>query len=96
VPDGPVVAPVPVFYLWPENVPAWQLWLACSTQWHHGFNGPVAANYAGWEVVMQRRRIPVRQRDRMFALLQAMERGSLTGWGEKREEHEANQPRRGA
>jgi hypothetical protein len=68
--------------------------MACRTQWHHGFNGPIALDYAGCEIVMRRLRIPPRKRDRFFALLQAMERGALKGWDERREERERNQPRR--
>lgn len=83
--------PDKVFCLWPENVPAWQLWHACSTQWHHGFQGPTGLNYEGCEVVMRRRRIPPRKRDRFFALLQAMERGALEGWRQLREEREPAQ-----
>jgi len=93
VPDGPVLEPVQPFYLWPENLPAWQLWRACGTQWHHGFNGRVALNYEGCEIVMRRCRIPPRKRDRFFALLQAMERGALEGWEQKRLEDEESRPR---
>jgi hypothetical protein len=93
VPDGPVVPPRKVYCLWPENVPAWDLWMACRTQWHHGFNGPTGLDYEGCEIVMRRRRIPPRKRDRLFALLQAMERGALLGWQQQRDEHEANRPK---
>lgn len=90
IPQGPVAPPSEVFYLWPENLPAWKLWLAVRTQWHHGFDGPTGAIYQGWEIVMRRRRIPPRERDRYFALLQAMELGALEGWKQLRDEREAN------
>lgn len=83
--EAPLVAPAQKFYLWPENVPYWDLFMACHTQWHHGMEGRVSLNYPGVEVVMERRRIPLRKRNRAFELLQAMETGALQGWHEARE-----------
>jgi hypothetical protein len=88
MPDRPVPVAVPRFYLWPENVPAWLFFRACSTQWRHGFNGPTGLDYAGVEVLMRRLRVPFRRRDRMLQLVRAMERGSLLGWAEMRDERE--------
>lgn len=85
VPDRPVREKQRVFYLWPENVPYWNLFLACHTQWNHGMDGRTSLNYPGVEVVMQRKHIPPRKRDRAFALMQAMEVGALTGWREQRD-----------
>lgn len=93
VPEGPVDAPTPEFCIWPVNVPVWELWLACRTQWVHGLNGPTGLNYPGVEVVMARRRIPLRKRDRCFELLQVMERASLAAWQQMRDELEAQRPR---
>jgi hypothetical protein len=88
VPDRPVSAGLPEFYLWPENVDAWQFFRSCGTQWRHGFNGPTGLDYAGVEVVMERRRIPRRRRHRLWQLVWAMEGGALAGWAERRAEED--------
>lgn len=92
MPDRPLTPAHRTFYLWPENVPAWSLFQACGTQWRQSMEGATGLDYPGCEVVMRRRRIPQRDRDRMFCLLQAMERGALKGWHQLREERKANQP----
>jgi hypothetical protein len=82
--EGSARSPVePVFHLWPCNLPAWNFFHACGTQWRHGFEGPTGLDYAGVEVVMERRRVPRRQRDKLWDLLIAMESGALRGWREK-------------
>lgn len=86
--EDPVDQPPPFFHLWPENLPAWQLFHACGTQWRGDMGGRTGLDYDGCEVVMRRRRIPPRQRDRFFALLQVAERGALLGWSEDRARRE--------
>lgn len=97
VPEGPAVVAGPprrVFYLWPENLWMWELWLACRTQWHHGAESEkTGLNYPGCEVVMRRRRVPHARRDRAFELLQAMELEALDAWKQERAEWRAKQPR---
>lgn len=72
-----------MFYLWPENVPAWRFFLACDTQWRHGYDGPTGL---AWEAVQVRveRLVPRRRRPRLWELLECMERGALIGWREGR------------
>lgn len=36
---------LPDVELWPENQPAFDLFLAVRTQWRYGFNGPTGLDY---------------------------------------------------
>lgn len=82
----PAPAPLPRFYLWPENVEAWQFFRTCGTQWLHGFAGATGLNYPGVEILMQQLGVPRRKRARLWRLVWACERGALNGWAELREE----------
>lgn len=75
--------PAPEFYLWPENVEAWALFLACSTQWRGSGMQREGLDYEGVEVVMRRRHVRRRLRDRRFAEIQLMEMACLKAWAEK-------------
>lgn len=77
----------PTFCLWPENEPAWQLWLAVQTQWRHaGMAGlRTGLDYAGVQVVIQRSGTRRRLWGRRFAELQVMERAALEVWHEQAE-----------
>ena len=72
------------FYLWPEHLPAYNLWCAAQTQWRHGFNGPTGLDYAGVRAHMAGR-VARRHQARRLAELQCMERAALEAWGEMRE-----------
>lgn len=74
----------PPFHLWPEHVPALDLWGRVQTQWRMGFDGATGLDYAGVEVVMRRHGVPRGERDERFAELQVMERAALAAWSEKR------------
>jgi hypothetical protein len=93
-----VLAPQPArrFYLWPENVPAWQFFLACRTQWRHGFNGPTGLDYAGVECLMRQLRIGPRRQAKLWPLLRAAEVGYLEGMHERAELAERERERGGA
>lgn len=87
--DEPDLGKEPCFYLWPENVWMWQVFIACRTQWRSGFVGATGLDYAGVQTVFEKKlRIPRRKQDEAWRLLDAMEIGALLGWGEKREEDE--------
>lgn len=72
------------FYLWPENVPSWELFLACSTQWREGFSGPEGFDYAGVDHVMRALRVRSKHWRRRWEDLQAMELSALNAWREQR------------
>lgn len=76
-------------YLWPQNVEAWNLFMACGGQWRLDASGArVALDYAAVEIVMARLRIrPKRRRQRWHELV-LMESASLDEW-RKRAEVEA-------
>jgi len=65
--------------LWPENLPAVHLYLACDTQWRYaGLSGaPTGLDYAGVQAVMDLQAIPAEQRADLFTDLQVLERTHL-------------------
>jgi hypothetical protein len=65
--------------LWPENIPAVELYLAAETQWRHaGMNGvPTGLDYAGVRAVMDLQAIPRADRPGLFADLQTLEQAHL-------------------
>lgn len=71
-------------YLWPENLPSWELFRAVSTQWVVGPGGPIGLNYQGVDVVMRKRRIKRADEARLFSDIQAMERATLNAWSERK------------
>jgi hypothetical protein len=71
-------------YLWPENIPSWDLFQAVSTQWVVGMGGAVGLNYQGVEVVMRKRRIKRADECKLFADIQVMERATLNAWSERK------------
>ena len=83
VADKPVLAEVEPFYLWPENVPAWQLFQRCGTQWRSSMARREGLDYAGVQVVMGMGPIRPRQRRQRFAELQVMESAALRAWAEQ-------------
>ena len=70
-------------YLWPENVPSWNLFQAMSTQWMAGMAGATGLNYPGVEVVMRKARVKRCDEERIFHEIQCMERATLSAWREK-------------
>lgn len=81
----PVLPSVDVFYLWPENVPAWQLFMACGTQWRTGMAGREGLDYGGLQVVMQMQGVSPRRQSQRFAEVQVMELAALKAWAEQQE-----------
>jgi hypothetical protein len=70
-------------YLWPENVPSWNLFQAMSTQWMVGMAGATGLSYPGVEVVMRKARVKRCDEERIFHEIQCMERVTLSAWREK-------------
>jgi hypothetical protein len=89
--DDPAAQPAApaTFYLWPENLPAWEFFQqGCGTQWRYGQAGPTGLDYCAVDLLMRRRHIPLRKRARLLLLVQAMEHGALQGWRELADERE--------
>lgn len=74
------------YYLWPEHVPALQLWSAVQTQWRVGMAGATGLDYAGVRASPAFARLrPPRRAERIFAELCLMERATLDEWAQRRE-----------
>lgn len=71
--------------LWPELVPALNLWFAVQTQWRHGWGGPTGLDYAGVRASPAFRALDRAQREPAFADLCIMERAAILAWAERRE-----------
>lgn len=65
------------FWLWPDNVPAFDLWLRLQTQWRVGLNGRTGLDYSGVESCMRLLRVSRQEWSEMFRGVQAMEREVL-------------------
>ena len=81
-PDSP--DPEQCCYLWPCNVPAWEVWLSVQTQWRIGMGGREGLDYASVGYYMRqilRIRVGRRWAD-IWSGLQAMERSAMNAWAE--------------
>ncbi|MBS0507581.1 MAG: DUF1799 domain-containing protein [Proteobacteria bacterium] len=72
-------------WLWPDNRPAWDLWLCLSTQWRVGMGGATGLDYAGVQAAMQLMGVARKDRAELFALVRAMEGATLDEWERQRE-----------
>jgi hypothetical protein len=72
-------------YLWPENVPSWNLFQSVMTQWVVSMDGAVGLHYPSVESVMRMWRIKPRDQRRKLREIQVMERATLKAWREQRE-----------
>jgi hypothetical protein len=82
-PEGPVLEEREPFYLWPENLAAWTLFMAVQTQWRSGMGGRDGLDYAGVHIVIDQHRAWRTRRRRIFAGVQIMERACLQAWAEQ-------------
>jgi len=74
-------ASVNTCYLWPCNVPTWNLWHRLQTQWRVGMDGRSGLDYAAVAVYMEKV-AGVRRKKfaETFSAIQAMERACLEAW----------------
>jgi hypothetical protein len=72
------------FFLWPDNVQAWQCWQAVQTQWRVGHAGPTGLDYAGTLAYLRELGLPREERREAFDGIQACEREQLACWEEQR------------
>ncbi len=63
--------------VWPENWPAFDLFLTLSTQWRTGMNGPTGMDYAVLYPLLDRRTRSAAEYDELFADIRCMERAAL-------------------
>lgn len=80
-----------VIYLWPCNVPAWNIWLSVQTQWRVGMGGRDGLDYCAVATYMREvlRIRPTRRWGEIWRALQAMESAALRAWSEMRDEKSA-------
>lgn len=83
--DGPVAPANPPFYLWPEHVPAVELWLAVQTEWRTDMGTRTGLCYASIRARPVFRRMAPRRRERALAGVAVMERAALDAWAEQRD-----------
>lgn len=77
----------PMFWLWPDHLPAFEAWAMVQTQWRYaGMQGlATGLDYAGVWVAIRARWPGASGRQRLvFADLQLMERAALDAWAEQR------------
>jgi len=71
--------------IWPENLPAFEVFRALTTQWRAGMNGPTGLDYNVLPELWRRLDIRKKERNRVFADLQEMERAALSVMARQRE-----------
>jgi hypothetical protein len=86
-PPVPIAPARPVVTVWPCNLPTYNLWCRCQTQWRVGgmAGRKTGFDYAGVDVVMRRMGIPPKEQDQRFAELQAMEVAAINVWAQQSE-----------
>lgn len=81
----PAVAPAPKeFALWPENMPALQVFLRLRTQWVVGLSGATGLNYAAAPLALRLAEIPRVQWAAVMTDVQVIELEMLRVWREKK------------
>ena len=74
-------------YLWPCNLPAFEVWQCVQTQWREGMGGRSGLDYtAVCAYLREVRGLKKTALQSMFAGLQAMERAALEAWNEDRKD----------
>ena len=73
-------------YLWPDCLPAWNLFMGLQTQWMAGVEGKTGLNYAGMQADLDEagyaRGTP--ERSELWHLLKVCELALLTHWADAR------------
>lgn len=67
-------------YLWPCNVQAWAVFVACRTQWRVGMAGATGLDYAAVRVVMDLLDVGKKHRAGVFAGVRVAENAALRVW----------------
>jgi hypothetical protein len=69
-----------VVYLWPCHQQAWQVFLACQTQWRVGLQGATGLDYGAVRVVMDMAGVGRQQRAQVFGAVRVCEAQVLDEW----------------
>jgi hypothetical protein len=81
--EGPPPADA-VFRVWPEHWEAFRLFVAMSTQWNVGMNGPTGLRYESIPTVLRLRAIPRADWLLIFEQMRTMESEALKYFAERR------------
>lgn len=73
----------PPVEIWPDNMMAVGVFVAVSTQWRMGFNGPTGLDYSGVESAMRMAGVPRREWADTFESIRIMEDAALRKMREK-------------
>ena len=82
--EGGITLQEDEYWLWPENDEAFSMWLAVQTQWNAGIGGATGLNYPGVETCLRLRGLKKKAQQKLFLLIQMMERAYLEEWARKR------------
>jgi hypothetical protein len=82
--------------IWHENWRSFQLFNSMQTQWRVGMNGRTGLDYSALSELWRRLKIPVSERDDLFADLQHMEIAALTQMRENEEKSRKKQQQQAA
>lgn len=63
--------------LWPDNLPAVNVFIGMDTQWRVGVNGATGLDYSALPVVMRMVGIPAKDRSSVFEDIRVMEDAAL-------------------
>lgn len=69
--------------VWPENLSAYGLFCALSTQWRIGMAGPTGLDYGAIPAVLRLQRVPRAEWSSLFEDIQVMERQALKAMSSK-------------
>lgn len=67
----------PPVEVWPDNVPALNVFIAAATQWRCGMAGPTGLDYAVLPAVMRMVGVPAAERTAVFEDIRVMEDSAL-------------------
>lgn len=70
--------------LWPDNSRPVSVFLAIRTQWRVGPQGAYGLDYSVMPEIWRRLKVPVAERDTVFAAIQVMESAALELWHSKK------------
>ena len=76
---------LPTFWLWPDALPVWMLWLGLRTQWRVGMGGATGLDYTA-VLADLREQIPddAAERRQTYLDIKAMESVTLQEWADQR------------
>ena len=69
--------------VWPENWPAFSLFVRMQTQWLCGMNGPTGLNYASLFALIDRMELSKSESSDLFDDMQTLEIAALNAMAEK-------------